>query len=114
MTTKELDFSKILFTGVKRKKPNPNQSASDGKELRIRMLPESDDFPPKKLKKQEIKVTEDNDAVQIFSSSTITHKQSEYSEPSKKMQRNLEAEAEKQKVCARLLFLKFLVVIIFR
>uniref|UniRef100_A0AC34GWQ7 RNA helicase n=1 Tax=Panagrolaimus sp. ES5 TaxID=591445 RepID=A0AC34GWQ7_9BILA len=53
MATKELDFSKILFTGVKRKKLNPNQISSDGTELRIRVLPETDELPTKKPKKQQ-------------------------------------------------------------
>uniref|UniRef100_A0A914Y6G4 Probable ATP-dependent RNA helicase DDX52 n=1 Tax=Panagrolaimus superbus TaxID=310955 RepID=A0A914Y6G4_9BILA len=97
MSTKELDFSKILFTGVKRKKLNLNQDSSDGRELRIRVLPETHELPVKKPKKQNIEEANNNEenVVQIFSSSTIT---TQAEPPSEKVQRDFQAEAEKEKV----------------
>uniref|UniRef100_A0A914QLT6 Probable ATP-dependent RNA helicase DDX52 n=1 Tax=Panagrolaimus davidi TaxID=227884 RepID=A0A914QLT6_9BILA len=96
MATKELDFSKILFTGVKRNKSNLNQTSSDGTHLRMRILPEADGQPAKKLKKQQIEEIENSDenAVQLFSSSKPT----KLEPTTKKVQKNLEADAKKEKV----------------
>lgn len=96
MATKELDFSKILFTGVKRNKSNLNQTSSDGTHLRMRILPEADEQPAKKLKKQQIEEIENSDenAVQLFSSSKPT----KLEPTTKKVEKNLEADAEKEKV----------------
>jgi ATP-dependent RNA helicase DDX52/ROK1 len=101
MAAKELDFSKILFTGVKRKKSTLNPaSSSDGSELRIRVLPEQpEDLPlPTKKAKKVAAAAEENDEnnVQLFSSSTVEKHAAQTT--AKKPERNIEAEAEKEKV----------------
>lgn len=105
MAAKELDFAKILFTGVKRKKPTSNLTASDSSELRIRLLPEAEEVQLKKPKKVE-EPDEDNDEnIKIFSSSAS---EKHLKQTEKKPERDIEAENRIQKVSFIQIFVSYI------